>query len=71
LQFCHQARGIQKRTFGIIKADILVLTHPINLHHHNDTYYLILANILVRVEDGEQQIESMHNVLDNAAWKPM
>ena len=35
-----------ERSFGVLNIKFLALTHPINLHHCNDVYYLVLGAIL-------------------------
>ena len=36
-----------ERGFGVLKLKFLSLLHPINLHHKDDIYYLVLACILM------------------------
>jgi hypothetical protein len=33
------------RGFGVLKIKFLALSHPINLHHRDAIYYLILSTI--------------------------
>jgi hypothetical protein len=33
--------------YGVLKLKFLALTHPINLHHRDDIYYMVLATILL------------------------
>ena len=50
------------------------MTHPINLHHHDDIYYLVLCAILqhnmmveARLEDGEKESSAMYNTVELTA----
>eukprot|EP00804_Cyclotella_cryptica_P019919 CCRYP_007829-RA/>CCRYP_007829-RA protein AED:0.46 eAED:0.46 QI:0/0/0/1/0/0/2/0/182 len=36
-----------ERGFGVLRLKFLSLMHPINLHHKDDIYYLVLAAILM------------------------
>ena len=54
----------------MLKLKILSLIHPINLHHKEDIYYLVLAVILMhnmmveaRVENDEVESASLYNTL--------
>ena len=57
-----------ERGFGVLKIKFLALTHPINLHHRDDIYYLVLGDILQhnmmvesRLENGEEESAGMNN----------
>ena len=59
-----------KRGFGVLKLKFLSLLHPINLHHKDDIYYLVLACILMhnmmveaRVENEEEESAYLYNTL--------
>ena len=63
-----------ERDFGVLKIKFLSLTHPINLHHHDDIYYLVLCAILqhnmmveAHLEDGEKESSAMYNTLELTA----
>ena len=45
----HQegSRKDVERGYGVWKRKFLSLTHPINLHHRDDIYYLVMATILL------------------------
>ncbi len=66
------ARKDVERGFGVLKIKFLSLTHPINLHHRDDIYYLVMATILLhnmmineRVADDEVEDGSFYNTLCN------
>ena len=42
--------------FGVLKLKFLVLIHPINLHHWDDIYYLVLVTILLHNMMVEERI---------------
>ena len=57
--------------FVVWKLKFLALTHPINLHHRDDIYYLVMATILlhnmmveVRVDNNEDETENFYDVGD-------
>ena len=59
-----------ERGFGVLKLKFLSLLHPINLHHKDDIYYLVLACILMhnmmveaRVENNEEESVYLYNTL--------
>ena len=59
-----------ERGFGVLKLKFLSLLHPINLHHKDDIYYLVLACILMhnmmveaRVENEEEESAYLYNTL--------
>jgi hypothetical protein len=59
-----------ERGFGVLKLKFLSLLHPINLHHKDDIYYLVLACILMhnmmveaRVENDEEESVYLYNTL--------
>jgi hypothetical protein len=59
-----------ERGFGVLKLKFLSLLHPINLHHKDDIYYLVLACILMhnmmveaRVENNEEESAYLYNTL--------
>ena len=63
-----------ERGFGVLKIKFLALTHPINLHHRDDIYYLVLGAILqhnmmvnVRLESGEEESAAMYNTVELTA----
>jgi hypothetical protein len=33
--------------YGVLKIKFLALTHPINLHHRDDIYYMVLATTTI------------------------
>jgi hypothetical protein len=47
-----------ERGFGVLKLKFLSLVHPINLHHKDDIYYLVLAVILMHNMMVEARIEN-------------
>ena len=58
-----------ERSFGALKIKFLTLTHPINLHHRDNIYYLILGAILQhimivesRLKNGEEESGISWNV---------
>ncbi len=66
------ARKDVERGFGVLKIKFLSLTHPINLHHRDDIYYLVMATILLhnmmvneRVADDEVEDGSFYNTISN------
>ena len=63
-----------KRGFCILKIKFLASTHPINLHHHDDIKYLVLAairqhNMMVeaRLMSGEGESAAMYNTVQTTA----
>ena len=57
-----------------MKIKFLVLTHPINLHHRDDIYYLVLAAIMqhnmmveARLDSGEEEYAAMYNTIETTA----
>ena len=57
-----------------MKVKYLSLMHPINLHGHNDIYYLVLAAILqhnmlveARLMTGEEESAAMYNTVETTA----
>jgi hypothetical protein len=59
-----------ERGFGVLKLKFLSLLHPINLHHKDDIYYLVLACVLMhnmmveaRVENDEEESAYLYNTL--------
>ncbi len=59
-----------ERGFGVLKLKFLCLLHPINLHHKDDIYYLVLACVLMhnmmvetRVENDEVESAYLYNTL--------
>ena len=58
-----------ERGFGVLKIKFLTLTHPINPHHHDNIYYLVLGAILQhnmmvesRLKNGEEESGICWNV---------
>ena len=47
-----------ERVFGVLKLKFLALTHPINLHHRDDIYYMVLATILLHNMMVEERIRN-------------
>ena len=63
-----------ERGFGVLKIMFLALMHPINLHHRDDIYYLVLGAILqhnmmvdARLENGKEESSSMYNTVELTA----
>jgi hypothetical protein len=57
-----------------LKIKFLALTHPINLHHRDDIYYLVLAAIMqhnmmveARLDSGEDECAAMYNTIETTA----
>jgi hypothetical protein len=56
--------------YGVLKTKFLALTHPINLHHRNDIYNMVLATILLhymkvkeRMDDDELEDGALYNTI--------
>jgi hypothetical protein len=69
--YATNQEGDVERGFGVLKTKFLVLRNPINYHHREDIYYMVLACILMhnmmveaRVHDGEQEDGSMYHTID-------
>ncbi len=72
--FKIKQEGSQKdveQGFGVLKIKFLALTHPINLHHRDNIYYLVLLTILLynmmveeRVSNDEMEDGSCYNRID-------
>ena len=63
-----------ERGFIVLKIKFLALTHPINLHHCDDIYYLVLGAILqhnmmveARLENGKEESSAMYNTVELTA----
>eukprot|EP00804_Cyclotella_cryptica_P015099 CCRYP_000680-RA/>CCRYP_000680-RA protein AED:0.00 eAED:0.00 QI:23/-1/1/1/-1/1/1/26/445 len=66
------ARKDVERGFGVLKLKFLSLTHPINLHHRDDIYCLVMATILLhnmmveeRVADDDVEDGAFYNTICN------
>ena len=60
-----------ERGYGVLKQKFLSLSHPINLHHRDDTYYSVMATILLHnmmveecVSNDEMEDGSFYNTID-------
>jgi len=60
-----------ERGFGVLKIQFLALTHPINLHHRDDIFYLILStifshNMMVEesVSNNKMEDDLFYNITD-------
>lgn len=56
-----------ERLYGVLKMKLLSLTHPINLHHRDDTYNMVLATILLHIMIVKEQMDD-YEVEDGALY---